>query len=397
MKLKVPSSKVLVLGLLALLLLAAMVFVVRRAGPLAPVRVTVTPPAQESLTPALFGIGTVEARRSYLIGPTGAGRVLRVLVDAGEPVKAGQLLAEMDPVDLDNRLGALDASTARAHSLVAAAQAQTADAAARAELANINARRYVELGQKSFMSAGAVEAKVQEQTSAEASVRAAQANQAAAQQDLVRLKAERAGLIQQRQQARLVATQDGVVVSRDAEPGSTVVAGQSVLRLMDPASLWLRARFDQGHSAGLAPGLVAEIVLRSSSTTPRAGRVARVELQSDSVMEERVAQITLDAVPPGTSVGELAEVTIKLPPTSPSLTLPNGAIKRLGGQPGAWILDPDGSLRFAALQLGQSSLDGRVQVLHGLQARDQVVVYSEREISASSRVQVVTSLVGRAP
>ena len=38
-----------------------------------------------------------------------------------------------------------------------------------------------------------------------------------------------------------------------------------------------------------------------------------------------------------------------------------------------------------------------VQVLHGLQARDQVVVYSEREISASSRVQVVTSLVGRAP
>lgn len=188
MKLKAPTSKVLVLALLGMLLLVAIVFVIRRAGPLAPVRVTVVQATEGSLTPALFGIGTVEARRSYLIGPTAAGRVLRVLVDAGDTVKAGQLLAEMDPVDLDNRLAALDASMARASSGIAAADAQMADAAARRELAAINARRYVELGRQSFVSPGAVEAKVQEQTSADASTRAAQANLLAAQQDLSRLK-----------------------------------------------------------------------------------------------------------------------------------------------------------------------------------------------------------------
>ena len=396
MKLKAPSSKVIMLGLLGVILLIAVGFVIRRAGPLAPVRVTVVQVTEGSLTPAIYGIGTVEAQRNYLIGPTTAGRVLRVLVDAGDTVKAGQLLAEMDPVDLDNRLLALDASAARASSVILVSDAQAADAAARRELAAINARRYVELGQQSFVSAGAVESKVQEQTSADAALRAAQANQLAASQDLTRLKAERAGLVQQRQSVRLVTTQDGVVLSRDAEPGSTVVAGQSVLKLVDPASLWVKTRFDQGRSAGLATGLVADIVLRSNATSTLRGKVARVELQGDSVTEENVAQIAFDALPAGISVGELAEVTLSLPVTPRALLLPNAAIKRLAGQSGAWVLIESGP-KFVPLRLGQTSLDGQVQVLEGLQAGAQIIVYSEKEITAKSRIQLVSSLAERAP
>lgn len=396
MKLKAPSSKVITLGLLGVVLLIAVGFVIRRAGPLAPVRVTVVQATEGSLTPAIYGIGTVEARRNYLIGPITAGRVLRILVDAGDTVKAGQLLAEMDPVDLDNRLLALDASAARASSVILVSDAQAVDAAARRELAAINARRYVELGQQSFVSAGAVESKVQEQTSADAALRAAQANQVAASQDLTRLKAERAGLLQQRQNVRLVATQDGIVLSRDAEPGSTVVAGQSVLKLVDPASLWVKARFDQGRSAGLATGLVADIVLRSNAASTLRGKVVRVELQGDSVTEESVAQIAFDALPAGISVGELAEVTLSLPATPRALLLPNAAIKRLGGQSGAWVLIESGP-KFVPLRLGQTSLDGQVQVLEGLQAGAQIVVYSEKEITAKSRTQIVASLAEHAP
>jgi HlyD family secretion protein len=394
MKLKLPSTKVLVLGLLAVSLLVAIVFVFQRAGPLAPVRVTVLQAVEGSFTPALHGIGTVEARRSYLIGPTVAGRVLRVLVDVGDTVKAGQLLAEMDPVDMDNRLAALDAAMARGASAIAAAEAQTVDTAARRELAVANARRYVELGQQNFMSAGAVEAKVQEQTSAEAGARAAQANLTAARQDLVRQKAERAAQVQQRQNVRLVAPQDGVVLSRDAESGSTVVAGQAVLKLVEPTSLWVKARFDQGRSAGLVPGLAAEIVMRSRAATVLSGKVARVELQGDNVTEERVAQISFDALPAGVSIGELAEVMLRLPATPRSLLLPNAAIKRLEGQVGVWLLE-DGNLRFAPLRLGQTGLDGQVQVLDGLKVGNQVVVYSEKEVDAKSRIQVVKSLPGQ--
>lgn len=396
MKFKTPSPRVLMLGLLGLLLLIAIVFILQRAGPLAPVRVTVAQVTEGTLTPALFGIGVVEARRSYLIGPTVAGRVLRVLVEVGDTVKAGQLLAEMDPVDLDHRQAALEASMARGTSAITAAQAQTIDMAARQELAAINARRYVELGQKNFVSLGAVEAKVQEQTSAQAGERAAQANLAAAQQDLSRLKAERAGLGQQRQNVRLIATQDSVVLSRDAEPGSTVVAGQSVLKLVDARSLWVTTRFDQGRSAGLTQGLVADIVLRSNANTTLAGQVARVELQGDSVTEERVAQIAFDALPANLAIGELAEVTLKLPPLLHCLLVPNAAIKHHSGQIGVWVLG-DGGLQFAPLRLGQTSLDGQVQVIEGLKVGDRVVVYSEKEIHAQSRIQVVPRLTESAP
>ncbi|MEN9377250.1 MAG: hypothetical protein RL710_2407 [Pseudomonadota bacterium] len=392
MKLKVLSSKALMLGLLVLLLLIVFVFIIRRAGPMAPVRVTVVQAETSTITPALYGIGTVEARRSYLIGPTAASRVLRVLVDVGDAVKAGQLLAEMDSVDLDSRLEALNASVARAHSVVAAADAQTADTQARMVLAQTSARRYTELAQQNFVSSGAVEAKAQEQASAQAASRSAQANLLATRQDLVRLKAEHAALVQQRQNLRLVATQDGVVMSRDAEPGSTVVAGQSVIKLVDPGSLWVKARFDQARSAGLAPGLAADIVLRSNAGVSLRGKLARVELQGDSVTQERTAQIAFDALPVGISLGELAEVTLSLPGTAPSLVLPNAAIKRYDGQTGVWLLN-EGRLSFAPLRLGQTSLDGQVQVLEGLKAGEQVVVYSEKEIDTNSRIEVVKSLV----
>jgi HlyD family secretion protein len=381
---------------LALLLLAAFAFVLLRSGPLAPIRVTVVAVEEGTVTPALFGIGTVEARRAYLIGPTASGRVLKVLVDVGETVKAGQLLAEMDPVDLNERVVALDASIARANSGIAAAEAQRQDALARSRLAVMNTRRYVDLGEKKFVSTSAVEAKQQEQASAQAVISAAEANLAGASQDMARLKAERDGLRQQRNNVRLLAPTDGVITARDAEPGSTVVAGQAVIKLIEPGSLWVRVRFDQGRSAGLAVGLPADIALRSNPSQLLRGKVVRLELLSDSVTEERVAQVAFDSIPAGVSLGELAEVTLALPASQSGLILPNASIKQQGGKMGVWVYD-DGGLRFAAVQPGASSLDGKVLVRSGLKAGEQVVVHSEKELLAGSRIKVVESLAGSRP
>lgn len=388
---KLMLSKKWGLGVLGLVLLGAFAMVVARSGPLAPVRVTIVEVAQGQVEPELFGIGTVEARRSYLIGPTSAGRVLNVLVDVGDSVKAGQLLAEMDPVDLQERAAALQASVQRAASSMASAEAQMHDAQARNALAAANARRYVDLGDKQFISASVVEAKVQEQASAAAALKAAEANLAAARQDQARLKAEREGLGRQQQNLRLVAPADGVVISRDAEAGTTVVAGQAVLRLADPDSLWVRARFDQGRSVGLAEGLPAAIVLRSNPGQPLAGKVARVEPLSDSVTEERIAQIAFDALPSGQTIGELAEVTLKRGKTQSALVLPNASIRRQGGMAGVWKLE-DGAPSFTPVRLGESGLDGRVQVLDGLKSGDAVVVYSEKELAPGARITVVERL-----
>lgn len=396
MKLTTLATRRLALGVLGVALLVALGFVVLRSGPLAPTRVTVVQATEGRLTPALFGIGTVEARRNVLIGPTVAGRVRRVAVDVGDSVKVGQLLAEMDPVDLDERAAALDASIARAGSALAAAEAQRRDAAAKRELAAVNARRYTELGAQNFISAGAVEARVQEQASAEAGMSAADANLSAARQDRQRLTAERAGLQQQRANVRLVAPIDGIVTSREAEPGATVVAGQAVLRVIEPASLWIKVRIDQGRSAGLTVGLPAQIVLRSSPGHALAGKVARVEAVSDSVTEERIAQVSFDQPPASLSVGELAEVTLSLPAAASAVVLPNAAVRRLQGQIGVWTVS-ESAPRFVPVRTGQTSLEGQVQVLEGIRAGESVVVYSEKELGAGSRIMVVESLAGSRP
>lgn len=381
-----------VMGAGALALIGAVAYVSLRTGPLAPIKVTVSQPVEGRLSPAIFGIGTVEARRSWLIGPTVAGRVLSVRVDVGDEVQAGQLLAEMDPVDLDQRLAALDASLARAGSSQLGAQAQVRDASARHALAAANTRRNQDLARQNFISAAALEAKLQEQASADAATQAAQANLAGAGQDLARITAERAALAQQRGNVRLLAPASGVVTSRDAEAGSTVVAGQPVLRLIDPTSLWVKLRVDQGRSAGLATGLEGSIVLRSQPHTPLSGQVARLELLADPVTEERIAQVAFTQMPAHVSVGEMAEVTLQLPATAPALLLPNAAIQRQQGQTGVWRLADD-QLEFAPVQLGVQSLDGQVQVLQGLAKENRVVIYSEKMLKAASRIKVVDTLV----
>ena len=382
----------LMLGAVAAVLVGGIAYVSLRTGPLAPIKVTVTQAHEGTLSPAIFGIGTVEARRSWMVGPTVAGRVLAVKVDVGDAVKAGQLLAEMDPVDFGQRLAALDASLARAASTQSAAKAQVSDARARAALADAALLRNQNLAQQHFISPGALDANVQAQASAQATVQAALANAAAAGQDQTRLKAERAALAQQRDNVRLFAPADAVVTTRDAEAGSTVVAGQPVLRLIDPASLWVKLRVDQGRSVGLANGIPASIVLRSRPQTALPGQVARLELLADSVTEERIAQVAFATPPTGLSVGEMAEVTLQLPATAPALLLPNAAVQRQNGQTGVWRLQ-NGKPAFAPVQLGVQSLDGQVQVLQGLNQADQVVVYSQKALKAGARIAVVDALV----
>jgi HlyD family secretion protein len=379
--------------LAALALAAGFAWVVASSGPLAPVRVTVAQVARADLTPTLFGIGVVEARRSYLVGPTAAARVRQVTVDVGDTVRAGQLLAEMDPVDLDQRLTATAAAAARAQNAIDTASAQLADSIARREVAAANALRYDDLGRQGFVSSSVTEGKSQELKSAEAQRAAAEATLAGARQDLGRLNAERDGVRQQRASLRLLAPADGIVTARDAEPGSTVIAGQAVLRLVAADSLWVKLRLDQNRSAGLQPGLAADIVLRSRPGQKLAGKVARIEMLSDSVTEERIAQVSFDVPPANVSVGEMCEISLRLPDVRQALAVPNAALRQRGGKPGVWVQAADG-LSFVAVRAGASGADGRVQILEGLKEGDAVIVHSERDLTERSRVKVVTALAG---
>ena len=370
------------LALIAIIvpLLLVFAYVAMRSGPLAPVKVTVVRVQEGTVSPALFGVGTVEARHTYRIGPTLAGRVKRGDVQVGDRVSAGQVIGEMDAVDLFDRIRAQDAALKRA-------QAGVREAEARQAFAQAQSRRYDKLSALQATSEELAITRRQEREIAEAGLTAAQEALAGAQ-------SERAALVAQRDSLKLVAPVDGVVTLREAEPGTTVVAGQAVVELIEPASLWINLRLDQVNAGGLASALPAGIVLRSRSAETLPGHVLRVEPKADAVTEELLAKVVFEHPPePIPPIGELTEVTVALPAVPAAVVIPNAALRREAGEVGVWQVKA-GRLHFAPLTLGATDLDGRVQVREGLTAGDEIVLYSERALSRDSRIEVVSALAG---
>jgi RND family efflux transporter MFP subunit len=384
------------LALVAVLapLLALFAYTILRSGPLAPIPVTTTVVAEEAITPTLFGIGTVEARYTFRIGPTAAGRIKSVAVDVGDWVRAGQPVGEMDPVDLDARLDAQAEALKRTEAETRAAAAMLTEATARQRFAESQAQRYTKLFAENVGSAEVVETWRKDAQAAAAGQLNAQARLEASRHEMARLEADREGLLQQRDNLRLVAPVDGFVTIRHADPGTTVVAGQAVVEMIDPASLWVNVRFDQVGATGLAAGLPAAIALRSRDGAPLAGRVLRVEPMADAVTEELLAKVTFDPLPASLPpIGELAEVTITRPTEPAAPVVPNAAIRRIDGRLGVWEVI-DGDLRFTPVRIGATDLDGRTQIREGLKGGERVVVHSPKALTARSRIRVVEQLPG---
>lgn len=377
-----------VLGIVALVGGAA--FFLYAKGPLGPTKVTIAQAHKADLKPAVFGIGTVESRLAYTVGPVQAGRLLSVAVDQGDSVKAGQVLGKIDPIDLEAKWQSAAAAVARAQNVIASNEAQVRDAYSRNVLAQTNHKRYQELLAAQAISFELADARQQEANSAQAAYDSVQAALLVARKDVVKAMADQEAIEKQRANLELISPVNGIVVSRDAEPGATVVAGQSVFHLVDPATIWVRTRIDQSRFYGISPGQPAAVVLRSGKNTPLSGTVLRLEVQGDSVTEERFVDVGFSDLGGKLPLGELAEVTIALPPVSDVLVVPTAAVKRLNKQDGVWLA-AEGRLHFQPVTIGVQTLDGDTQIQDGLAPGDAVLIYTPKLPAEGMRVRAETS------
>ena len=231
-----PLLKKILLPLIVVVVLGGFGWVVTQQGPMAATRITVATVTNQAISASVFGIGTVEARYNYRIGPTAAGRVQQVLVDVGDSVQAGQTLAIMDAVDLDSRIQAAGLAAERATASIASANAQTKEANARFTLAQHEAQRQQSLAAKALVSQSSSDARQQDLAVANAAVEASHAAAAVAKKEQQRLQAEQQALRQQQANLTRAGPVAGMITSRDAEPGTTLVAGQAVHTLADPQS-----------------------------------------------------------------------------------------------------------------------------------------------------------------
>lgn len=356
-------------------------------GPLGPTKVTVAKVYNESLKPSVFGIGTVEAKLSYTIGPTQAGRILSVRADQGDKVQSGQILGEIDPIDIEQRLQSASSAVTKAQSAITVSEAQVRDVYNRNELARTNVKRYNDLLSAQAISQELADTKQNEATSAQATLDASEATLSAAREEVSRVAADRDAIMSQRTNLKLISPVNGLIVSRDAELGTTVVAGQPVFHLIDPQTLWVRTRIDQSRFYGISVNQTATIILRSRPNEPIYGKVSRLEVQGDNVTEERFVDVSFNDVPNVIPLGELAEITINLSPITDALVVPSAAVKRLNKEDGVWVID-NGQLRFKFVTIGAQTLDGKTQIIKGLNSGDEVVIYGSKQLVEGMKVRV---------
>lgn len=355
-------------------------------GPFGPARVVVVQVQKQPFQSSIFGIGTVDAKATYNIGPVQAGRLLRVFADQGQRVAAGSVLGEMDPVDLDQKTSAAAAASLKAQNSYAAIEAQVRDTLSRRNLSRTTAQRYQSLFSAHAVSQEALDQKNNEANATQAAYDAALANLRSAQDEISRTKAEYQALVKQRENLKLVSPVNGLVVARDAEPGTTVVAGQSVFRLVDPSTIWIRTRIDQARFQGITVGQKAQIILRSAPDKIFNGKVARLEVQADSVTEERFINVTFEELPGILPLGELAEVTVLGSPQEDLLVIPAAALKRHNSQTGVWRLT-NNQLQFQPVEIAGYAVDGKIAVRKGLSDGETIVIYSAQAPKEGARVR----------
>lgn len=279
--------------------------------------------------------GTVALREETVLAFTSGGRIARILVNEGDAVRRGQLLATLDVTPLTAGLDAARAEQVRAQ----------------AEL-----KRLEPLMAKGWIT----------RPRYEAALAAAQAADAA-------VKAQRFAL----DTARIVASGDGVVLARPAEPGQIVAEGMPVLIVGKAASGFvLRAPLSDREAVRLTRGAPARVTLEALDGQALTGSVLELGGRADQATGTFQVEIAL-APDPRLRSGLIGRASITANPAAnaaPRLLVPPLAIfGARAGEGFVFVLDNQNKVRLRKVRLGQAE-DGGVLVLGGLAPGEWVAI-----------------------
>jgi HlyD family secretion protein len=306
--------------------------------------VTVVVPGTSQVGRVITASGPLGAKRDQPIGIAGqGGRVIRVLVDAGSWVRAGQVLA------------VVDRSVQTQQAAQQAAQIQAAKA--QAELAQSDYDRAIALQSRGFISKADIDAKKAARDAAFAQVKVAQAQ----------LGATRA----QMNQLNILAPVSGLVLARNVEVGQIVSPGSGALfRLAEDGQMEMRAQLAQQDLANIHVGMPAQVI-PVGSDTPVTGTVWQVAPVIDP--QSRLGEVRI-AVPYTVAMrpGGFAQAKITAGTTTAPL-LPQSAVLSDDKGNYVYIVNGRNQIERRDIQIGTVSENG-VTITSGLSGNESVVL-----------------------
>lgn len=345
-----PTFRRLALTLPAIALLTACGKDVPPAEPLRPVLTSVLGETAGSETVTYSG--EVRSRYETQLGFRIPGKISARLVDAGAIVKAGDVLARLDPAD-----------TALA---AAAADAQLA-------LADAEARRYRELRAKNFVSQAALDAK---ETAWKAAL--AQASLARNQSAYTALKADQAGVV-------------GLVAG---EVGQVVSAGQVVFRVARSDTLEVAVSIPEMRMPEVRGLSDAEVTLWTDSTARYRGVIRELSPVADPTTRTFAARISILDPDPRVLLGMTANVHFRRAGGDARLTVPLTAVFQKDGKPALWVVGADQTLALRPVEVASYGETSAVLAsTAGIKAGERIVTAGVHKLTAGEKVRIA----GQAP
>jgi len=332
----------------------------------APVPVMVHQVAMGPIAAEVMGTGTLEARVKTTISPRIQERLAEVLVDQGDWVKGGQLLARLDDGELKMQVEVAEAARVAAGASLERVKTDEARAVAVGQQARLDYKRISDLLTNQISSQADFDKAVEQVHVAEADVKRSQAAIGEAESQLA--TAEK-NLLYQRERlsfTRIVSPYDGLIVRRDRDPGGVVVPGSSILQLISTNEIWVSAWVDETAGARLAAGQPARVVFRSEPAKSYPGEVARLGRETDRETREFLVDVRVKQLPKNWTVGQRAEVYAETGRKESTLALPLRFVSWRGGRPGAFVVEW-GKAIWREVKLGLRGLE-TTEVAEGLAA-----------------------------
>jgi RND family efflux transporter MFP subunit len=304
--------------------------------------------------------GQIEAETEVSLSFRVGGRVIQRAVSVGDRVKAGQVVARLEPEPAENALRSARANLAAAQSLLTKTRNDF--------------NRQDELLRGGWTTRVRHDQALHAMQAAQAQVDAARAQVATAEDNL--------------SYTELIADASGHVTAVGAEPGEVVPAGRMIVRLAREggrdAVFDVPARVIQG--APYDP--VVAVVLASDASVRAKGRVREVAPQADPVTRTFRVRVGLDNPPDAMRLGSTVTGTITQEGAD-RIAIPASALTRAEGQPAVWIVDP----KADTVSLRQVEVDSydlaQVIVGQGLEPGDVVVTAGVQSLRPGEKVRLL--------
>ncbi len=338
----------------------------------APIRVKI----ETTSTSGTYGgesyVGIVEENEATAVSFTSMGVIRRMLVDEGQMVSRGQLLAELDPTTMDNSLEAAQASTSQAHDMVEQARSiynQAKDAYDRMKLMHDNGSlpeiKWIE-----------VETRLKQ---AEATLRSAEAGvrSATAAEKIVRKNLS---------DTKLYAPVSGIIGRKQVGAGETALPSQAVVTILDISSVKVKVSVPEREMGHINANTPSHIEVSAADRHVNGGRIEK-GVQADALTHTYDIRIHVSNPDRKLLPGMVANVRLSTGNSNESaITLPVTSVqKQSGGKLFVWTISADSTAHRTPVSIGHP-VGNRVAVTEGLHYDQHVVVEGYQKLSEGTKV-----------